>query len=123
VEDLCHPQNWPQLIVDMHDTHARAERRGPGGAANRRGLQVVILEVAANPRYPDTENVPFTVLINPVLTPLSDELEKAGRLLVGFLACAVSGAAPTQICVIRFRRCGAGHRPQREWLPCPRGAA
>ena len=40
------------------------------------GLQVVIFEVTANPRYPDAENVPFTVLINPRLTPLSDEMEE-----------------------------------------------
>ncbi|MFZ5493677.1 MAG: peptide deformylase, partial [Pseudomonadota bacterium] len=40
------------------------------------GLQVVMFEVNANPRYPDAETVPFTVLINPVLTPLSDVLEE-----------------------------------------------
>ena len=28
-----------------------------------------------NPRYPDAESVPYTELINPVLTPLSDEIE------------------------------------------------
>jgi peptide deformylase len=31
--------------------------------------------VAGNPRYPDAEAVPETVLINPVLTPLGEELE------------------------------------------------
>jgi len=36
---------------------------------------VVIFEVSANPRYPDAESVPYTVLINPRLTPLSDEVE------------------------------------------------
>ena len=40
------------------------------------GLQVVMFEVSANPRYPDAESVPFTVLINPLLTPLSDALEE-----------------------------------------------
>jgi len=36
----------------------------------------VIFEVDVNPRYPEAESVPLTVLINPVLTPLSDEVEE-----------------------------------------------
>jgi peptide deformylase len=39
------------------------------------GLRVVIFGVDRNPRYPDAESVPYTELINPVLTPLSDEVE------------------------------------------------
>src|SRR5207245_2731614 len=40
------------------------------------GLRVVIFGVHANPRYPDVEEVPDTVLINPVLTPLGEEMEE-----------------------------------------------
>ena len=36
---------------------------------------MVIFEVTQNPRYPHAEPVPFTVLINPELTPLGDEQE------------------------------------------------
>jgi peptide deformylase len=32
--------------------------------------------VSANPRYPDAETVPQTVLINPILTPLTDTMEE-----------------------------------------------
>ena len=39
------------------------------------GLRVVIFGVERNERYPDAEPVPYTELVNPVLTPLSDELE------------------------------------------------
>jgi peptide deformylase len=39
-------------------------------------VRVVIFGVTANPRYPDIEPVPDTVLINPVLTPLSGEEEE-----------------------------------------------
>src|SRR5690606_2953588 len=39
-------------------------------------LRVVIFGVAANPRYPDAEPVPQTVLINPVITPLDAEMEE-----------------------------------------------
>ncbi len=39
-------------------------------------MRVVIFGVHANPRYPDAEEVPDTVLINPVLEPLSGEVEE-----------------------------------------------
>ena len=38
---------------------------------------MVIFGVTNNPRYPQAEEVPYTVLINPVLEPLSDEMEEA----------------------------------------------
>jgi peptide deformylase len=40
------------------------------------GLQIAIFGVDANPRYPDAEPVPYTVLINPILTPLGTEMEE-----------------------------------------------
>jgi len=64
------------LITDMRDT--MASLNGAGLVAPQTGvnLQVVIFGVEANPRYPDAETVPFTILINPKLTPLDDELEE-----------------------------------------------
>lgn len=63
------------LIQDLQDTMAAAD--GAGLAAPQIGvnLQVVIFGVQANPRYPDAEEVPYTVLINPTLTRLDDEME------------------------------------------------
>lgn len=63
------------LLADMHDTMRALN--GAGLAAPQIGvdLQVVIFEVAGNPRYPEAEAVPYTVLINPVLTPLSEDTE------------------------------------------------
>lgn len=63
------------LLADMHDTMRALS--GAGLAAPQIGvdLQVVIFEVAGNPRYPEAEAVPYTVLINPVLTPLSEDTE------------------------------------------------
>jgi peptide deformylase len=51
------------------------DAHGAGLAAPQIGenVRVVIFEVRENPRYPDVL-VPFTVLINPVITPLSDQL-------------------------------------------------
>jgi peptide deformylase len=62
-----------ELLDDMRDT--MAHRHGAGLAAPQIGvgLQVVIFGVHRNPRYPDAEEVPDTVLVNPVLTPLGDE--------------------------------------------------
>lgn len=65
-----------QLIVDMHDTMRALNGAGLAAPQIGVGLQVAIFEVNANPRYPEAESVPLTVLINPVLTPLSDELEE-----------------------------------------------
>jgi peptide deformylase len=41
------------------------------------GLRVVIFGVHANPRYPEVEEVPDTVLVNPELAPLSEEIEES----------------------------------------------
>ena len=63
------------LIQDMHDTMEAMD--GAGIAAPQIGvsLRVVIFGVGKNPRYPDAEQVPYTVLINPKLTPLGSEME------------------------------------------------
>ena len=64
------------LIADMEET--MHELDGAGLAAPQIGvdLRVVIFGFEDNPRYPEAESVPYTVLINPVLTPLSDEVEE-----------------------------------------------
>ena len=75
VEEFDSPE-LTQLIVDMHDTMRSLNGAGLAAPQIGVGLQVVIFEVVANPRYPDAGNVPFTVLINPVLTALSDIMEE-----------------------------------------------
>ena len=64
-----------KLIVDMFDT--MAELNGAGLAAPQIGVsqRVVIFGVEANPRYPQVEPVPTTVLVNPVLTPIGNDME------------------------------------------------
>ena len=64
-----------ELLADMRDT-MRAQN-GAGLAAPQIGvpLRVVIFGVERSPRYPDAEAVPYTELINPVVTPLSAEME------------------------------------------------
>jgi peptide deformylase len=62
-----------ELIADMFDTMHAAN--GAGLAAPQIGvnLQLVIFGFRQNLRYPEAPPVPETVLINPVLTPLSQE--------------------------------------------------
>ena len=63
------------LLQDLRDT--MAAEHGAGLAAPQIGvqLQVVIFGFDQSPRYPDAEPVPYTELINPVLTPLSTVME------------------------------------------------
>jgi peptide deformylase len=65
-----------ELLKDMHDTMAHLNGAGLAAPQIGVGLRVVIFGVHANPRYPDAEEVPDTVLINPVLEPLSAEVEE-----------------------------------------------
>jgi peptide deformylase len=65
------------LLSDMRDTMDQLD--GAGLAAPQIGvsLRVVIFGFEANARYPEAAPVPYTVLINPRLTPLSDEETEA----------------------------------------------
>jgi peptide deformylase len=62
------------LIVDLVDTMRHAN--GAGIAANQIGvpLRVAVIEVDDNPRYPYKPPIPLTVVINPVIEPIDDEL-------------------------------------------------
>jgi peptide deformylase len=62
------------LLADMRDTMAHLDGAGLAAPQIGVGLRVVIFGVHANPRYPDAEEVPDTVLINPVLDPIDDEM-------------------------------------------------
>ncbi len=63
------------LIQDMQDTMAALNGAGLAAPQIGVGLQVVIFGVQRNPRYPDAEAVPYTVLVNPTLTKIDDEME------------------------------------------------
>jgi len=65
-----------KFIDDMVET--MKEYDGVGLAADQvfTSKQLAVLEVADNPRYPNKGKVPLTVLVNPKITPLSDEMEE-----------------------------------------------
>lgn len=76
VREFNHP-DLDRLIQDMFDTMAALD--GAGLAAPQIGVnqRLVIFGIESNPRYPDVEPVPTTVLINPEIEILSDEMDEA----------------------------------------------
>ncbi|MGE0861119.1 MAG: peptide deformylase [Gammaproteobacteria bacterium] len=67
------------LVADLFDTMHAANGAGLAAPQIGVGLRVVIFGYrdasARNPRYPDADPVPETILVNPELTPLADEFE------------------------------------------------
>ena len=72
-DELATPQ-MQQLIDDLIDTMHAAD--GAGIAANQvhEPVRVAVIEVDHNPRYPYKPAIPLTVVVNPVIEPLDDEL-------------------------------------------------
>ena len=64
------------LLEDLRDTMRAQNGAGLAAPQIGVGLRVVIFGVERNARYPDVDPVPYTELVNPVVTPLSDELEE-----------------------------------------------
>jgi peptide deformylase len=64
------------LVADMDDTMRALS--GAGIAAPQIGVsaRVVIFELKDNPRYPYITPVPYTVLVNPLVTPLTAEQDE-----------------------------------------------
>ena len=69
-------QELHALIADMDDTMRALDGAGLAAPQIGVGLQVVIFGVEHNPRYPEAEAVPYTVLINPLITPVGANMEE-----------------------------------------------
>ena len=88
------------LIADMKDTMAHLN--GAGIAAPQIGVlkRVVIFGFETNVRYPSEDSVPFTILINPKIEPLSEDMEEG---IEGCLSVpGLSGSVP-RYTKIRYR--------------------
>lgn len=66
-----------QLIIDMKDTMMALNGAGLAAPQIAVSLRIVIFGIAENPRYPDAESVPETVLINPEISIIGNERESA----------------------------------------------
>jgi peptide deformylase len=75
VEEIRSPDTQ-RFIDDLIET--MREYDGAGLAANQVHTlkQICVIEVFGNPRYPDAPHIPLTVVINPVVTPLTEEMEE-----------------------------------------------
>lgn len=74
VADITQP-DFQRLIDDMVVTMREYDGVGLAAVQVHESLQVAVLEVAENPRYPGKAAVPLSVLVNPAITPLGDETE------------------------------------------------
>ena len=63
------------LIQDMIETMQSADGAGLAAPQIGEGIQLVIFGFEKNARYPDEEEIPFTVLINPEITAIEDDME------------------------------------------------
>lgn len=75
VEEIRSPDTQ-RFIDDLIET--MREYDGAGLAANQVHTlkQICVIEVFGNPRYPDAPHIPLTVVINPMVTPLTEEMEE-----------------------------------------------
>lgn len=65
-----------RLIDDMIETMHEYDGAGLAGNQVHELKRIAVIEVAGNPRYPDAPSIPLTVLMNPVVTPLTEEREE-----------------------------------------------
>ena len=105
------------LIDDMIETMRAAN--GAGLAANQVGetLRIAVVEVRPdNPRYPYKPPVPLTVIVNPVIEPLDDEVEQINE---GCLSVPnLRGEVPRHMAIqVRYLdREGGEHEEERRGL-------
>jgi peptide deformylase len=64
------------LIDDMLETMEEYDGAGLAAPQVHVSRRVVIYGVRQNPRYPDAEDVPLTVLVNPKITPATKEMDE-----------------------------------------------
>jgi len=65
-----------RLIDDMVETMREYDGAGLAATQVHTLKQIAVIEVLGNPRYPDAPAVPLMVLVNPVVTPLTDEMDE-----------------------------------------------
>ena len=72
LEELRSP-GMQQFIDDLVETMRDASGAGLAAIQVYETIRICAIEVSSNPRYPYKPNIPLTILVNPVLTPVGDE--------------------------------------------------
>jgi peptide deformylase len=62
-----------RFIDDLIETMRDANGAGLAAIQVHRPVRLFAVEVKDNPRYPYKPNIPLTVVVNPVITPITDE--------------------------------------------------
>ncbi|MBI2527010.1 MAG: peptide deformylase [Candidatus Rokubacteria bacterium] len=75
VKDIRSPE-IQRLIGDMVETMREYNGAGLAAPQVHAPVQICVIEVNSNPRYPDADSIPLTVLVNPKVTPLTEETEE-----------------------------------------------
>jgi len=71
-DELLSPETQ-RLINDIIETMRDANGAGLAATQVHAPLRIFVVEVKDNPRYPYKPNIPLTIVVNPVIEPLSDE--------------------------------------------------
>jgi peptide deformylase len=75
VADIRSPE-IQRLVDDMVETMREYDGAGLAGNQVHTLKRIAVIEVGGNPRYPDAPQIPLTVLVNPVVTPLTEEMDE-----------------------------------------------
>jgi peptide deformylase len=65
-----------RFIDDLIETMVEYDGAGLAAPQVHISKQIVVFEVSGNPRYPEAESIPLTVLINPTITPTTQHMEE-----------------------------------------------
>jgi len=71
LEEIASPE-MRRVVDDMIETMRDANGAGLAAPQIYESIQLVVIELATNPRYPNLTDIPLTVLVNPKVTPLVD---------------------------------------------------
>lgn len=74
--DLIPTPGFQSFVDDMIDTMREYDGAGLAAPQVHESLRVVVIESMDNPRYPDADQIPLTVLVNPKLTSFSQEMDE-----------------------------------------------
>ena len=113
--------NTPELdalIQDMLDTMAALDGAGLAAPQIGVGKRLVIFGVEANPRYPEVEPVPTTILINPQLQAVAKDMDEEWRAASACPACA-DWCRVIRACVTAATTGAASNSPVRWMVSTP----
>jgi peptide deformylase len=120
--DAIRSERIQSLIEDMLETMRDADGAGIAAPQVYESLQLCVIEVNANPRYPVFPRIPLTVLVNPIVHTLSDANSEADSIVMYEGCLSVAGVRgqvrrPRRVRVTALDRNGAALEFEWEGVP------